>query len=292
MLGLLCAGPWAAALAAEAGVVVDVAGDTRLVRDGLLSSPLRPGAAVVSGDRLITGTDSRIELRLADQARIAIGPDSEFKLDDYQYENGRERSFLSLARGVMRQISGAIGKGDASHYRLTTPTGALAIRGTEFIVRETHCPAAKCPEGQFPGMWVSVIQGRVAVSNTAGQVEVPAGSTVRLDNTVTAPRFTSGPRAPASVAAADYEIALLARRQTWMPPAGVGTLHREAVSRGLVDSPSQAYPSPAGLGQAGVNGLLPGDSAMRAAQMAEDRPPAVPVQRRAPVDPPLVPVIP
>ncbi|MFT3805170.1 MAG: FecR family protein [Burkholderiaceae bacterium] len=185
-----------AATAVEAGAVVASSGDTRLVRGGSIATPLRQGTVVYSGDRLVTGPRSRLELRFADDARIAIGPSSEFRVDEYYFEPAQQRSFFTLARGVIRQVSGAIGKRNHDDYRLTTPTGVLAIRGTEFIAKERQCPKAGCAEAdEYPGLSVTVLEGRVVVANAAGNAEVPAGSAVRLDDASTPPVFTAGPRA-------------------------------------------------------------------------------------------------
>ncbi len=186
-------GPAMAAPREDAGVISKVSGDTWLIRESFMSSPVRQSAAVRSGDRLVTGSDGRIELRLADDAVIGIGPGSEFRIDDYQFDQTRQRSFFSLARGVMRQVSGQIGKRNHDDYRLRTPTGVLGIRGTEFQAQETTCPPAGCRAGVVPGLAVEVFQGRVAVSSRVGTVEVPAGSAIHLRDALTVPEFTAGP---------------------------------------------------------------------------------------------------
>lgn len=182
-----------AATAVEAGTVVSSNGDTWLMRDGSISSPLRDGATVYGGDKLVTGPDARIEVRFVDNARIAIGPGSEFRVDEYRFDSGGERSFFTLARGVIRQISGAIGKRNHDDYRLTTPTGVLAIRGTEFVARETVCP---CLDDRQAGLAVDVIAGRVEVTNRSGSVDVPAGSAILMGSATMPAVFTAGPRAP------------------------------------------------------------------------------------------------
>ncbi|HMN81162.1 MAG TPA: FecR family protein [Burkholderiaceae bacterium] len=183
--------PGSAAAGPEAGVVSAASGETWLVRESFMSSPVRRSAGVRAGDRLMTGVDGRIELRLADSAAISIGPGSEFRIDDYQFDERRQRSFFSLVRGTMRQVSGQIGKRNHDDYRLTTPTGVLAIRGTEF--RATECPAGGCSPGTAAGLSVQVIQGRVAVTNASGTVEVPAGSAIHMADTRAPPVFTAGP---------------------------------------------------------------------------------------------------
>lgn len=191
--------PGSAAAGPEAGVVSAASGDTWLVRESFMSSPVRKSAGVRAGDRLMTGPDGRIELRLADSAAISIGPGSEFRIDDYQFDERRQRSFFSLVRGTMRQVSGRIGKRNHDDYRLTTPTGVLAIRGTEF--RATECPAGGCSPGTAAGLSVQVIEGRVAVTNASGTVEVPAGSAIHLADTRAPPVFTAGPNRRAVPAA-------------------------------------------------------------------------------------------
>jgi hypothetical protein len=190
----------ASAAEPEAGVVARVQGDTWLIRNAFVSSPLRQSAGVRAGDKLVTGADGRIEIQFADSARVSIGPRTEFKVDDYKFDAQAQRSFFTLVRGAIHQVSGQIGKRNGDDYRLTTPTGVLAIRGTEFKVDETVCPRQGCGPSDKPGMAVEVIQGRVAVTNGAGTIEVPAGAAIHLADARAPAVFTRGndPRRPAA----------------------------------------------------------------------------------------------
>lgn len=49
------------------------------------------------------------------------------------------------------------------------------------------CPTRGCESGSRPGLLLRVIQGRVAVSNEAGSVEVPTGGAVQVADRRTAP---------------------------------------------------------------------------------------------------------
>ena len=98
-------------LAAEfAGEVVAANGPTMLLRPQHLNSPVRPGSQIHAGDRFRTGAQARLELRMRDGAVLSIGPDSEFQVDEYQLEPGSQRAFYSLAKGLVRPVSGVIGK--------------------------------------------------------------------------------------------------------------------------------------------------------------------------------------
>jgi FecR protein len=199
LVGLLsCAGAWAAL--PEAATVAGSRGETSLMRESSLSSPVRVSASLRSGDRVVTGSDGRLELRFTDAAFVAIGPDSEFKIESYQFDAQAQQGFFALARGVIHTVSGEIGKRRHDDYRLTTPTGVLGIRGTEFDVEHVVCRPDKCPPGARPGLAVTVVKGRVAITNDAGTIEVPAGAAVYLKDRATPAVFTKGgtvKRAPA-----------------------------------------------------------------------------------------------
>lgn len=162
-------------------------GDTMLIRGVSFSTPVRRDVPIRSGDRIRTGRDGRVQLRFADGAQMSIQGGSEFRVDSYVFDQTRQRSFFELIKGSIRVVSGRIGKRDPQDWRLTTPTATIGIRGTEFTVDQTVCPASGCTDGMVSGLKVAVIAGRVAVTNLAGTVEVPAGSTLALADVQTRP---------------------------------------------------------------------------------------------------------
>lgn len=177
---LLALGAHASELAGE---VVLTSGTTARLRPQQLNSPVRVGSAVHAGDQFRTGSDGHIELRMRDGARLSIGPDSEFQVDEYRFGGGSDRSFYSLGRGLLRTVSGAIGKVRHDEFRLRTPTAVMGIRGTAFTVEHRLCmPLSGCEDGLLPGerLRVSVDEGRVVVLSARGEYDVPAGRTLRL----------------------------------------------------------------------------------------------------------------
>ncbi|MBU6272294.1 MAG: FecR domain-containing protein [Betaproteobacteria bacterium] len=112
-------------------VVSSASGDTVLLRAGSLTSPVRSGMQIAPGDRLFTRDGGRIALRFADGAVMALHPNTEFRIDDYQYDTAEQRSFLSLMRGALRTVTGAIGRRQRDDYRLNTPSATIGIRGAD-----------------------------------------------------------------------------------------------------------------------------------------------------------------
>lgn len=176
-----------------AAQVLRADGETALLRGASISTPVRIDVPIRSGDRIRTGATGRVQLRFADGALMSIAPDSDFRVEDFAFDARRQRSFHQLIHGSVRVLSGHIGKREHSDFRLRTPTATIGIRGTEFVVEETACPAAGCPEGRSPGLGVTVIAGRVSVRNEAGSVDVPAGRTLRLADARTAPALAAAP---------------------------------------------------------------------------------------------------
>jgi hypothetical protein len=181
---------------AEAAAQVLVSeGDTMLVRGNAFSAPVRADVPLRSGDRIRTGADGRVQLRFTDGALISIQPGSDFRVESYALDANRGRAVLELVQGALRAVTGTIGKQEHGAWRLKTPTATIGIRGTEFTVAEAACAAGRCPEGVEPGLLVAVFEGRVSVSNSAGTLDVPAGSTVRVRDAATLPTLAP-PAAP------------------------------------------------------------------------------------------------
>jgi hypothetical protein len=192
--GLACAQSPSDGLPPDAARVLLSEGATMLVRGTSYSTPVRPEVPIRSGDRIRTGADGRVQLRFTDGALISLQPDSEFRVASYAFDAARQRGWFELAQGSMRAISGRIGKRDRDDWRLRTPTATVGIRGTEFTVEHAGCAAA-CPAGVEPGLRVVVHAGRVAVSNAAGSVEVPAGRTLRVPDANSRPTLVALDRA-------------------------------------------------------------------------------------------------
>lgn len=195
--------PARAARAADAAQVTLSEGETTLVRGSSYSTPVRADVPIRSGDRIRTGHDGRVQLRFADGALVALAPATDFRIESYVFDGPQQQGFFQLLQGSVRTVSGAIGKRNRDDYRLKTPTATIGIRGTEFTVDETACPAAGCASGQRAGLVVTVLAGRVVVANEAGSVEVPAGATLHVGDARTAPRLAApAGAAPTSVAPA------------------------------------------------------------------------------------------
>jgi hypothetical protein len=112
----------------------------------------RKALIVYSGETVVTGPDSRVGLRFSDGGFFALAPDSRFRIDDYQYAGvttARERSYVTLLKGAMRAITGAIGRTNHDNFRLNTSEATIGVRGTEYSVRVGARLLASVSEGEI-----------------------------------------------------------------------------------------------------------------------------------------------
>ena len=134
ILGLSILAATSASAVAKVGVAAAVApsawGAPPAGADRLLST----GAALEAGERLRTDARGSLQVLFQDGSSIALGPEAELTLDEYLYKPEEKSGNLgvSLGRGLMRFVGGAISKENAVIVR--TPTATIGIRGGIAII--------------------------------------------------------------------------------------------------------------------------------------------------------------
>jgi len=154
---------------AAAGRVIISLGSVSDIGSSGAARLLKRGDSVFSGDTIKTGTGAKAQLRFTDNTLIALSEVTEFKIKDYalspqtagkidQYMlakndsatsgqaiaavqnsndlkiaptlEARDKMLVSLAKGGLRMVTGAIGKSNPSAYELGTVVGTIGVRGT------------------------------------------------------------------------------------------------------------------------------------------------------------------
>ena len=131
------------------------------------SRSLGRGDHVYEGDTLLTGDSGRAQVRFIDEGLVQLQPETEYFIEHYREDEAERGAFTRLVEGGLRALSGSIGEQDRENYRLDTPVASIGIRGTHYAVN--HC-AADC-EPDLMGSVGGVIDGRIGVSNAAGEEE-------------------------------------------------------------------------------------------------------------------------
>ena len=122
----------------SAGLVKVTSGSVVIVRNGL-ERPAQIGGAVFATDHIKTGGDGRVGLTLKDDTRVSLGPNSELRLDQFEFApaTGHVALVIKFVRGVAAYVSGRIAKISPDAVRLETPAAIVGVRGTTLGIRVT-----------------------------------------------------------------------------------------------------------------------------------------------------------
>ena len=163
--------------AAAAGKVIFFTGSSKAVSNTGISRTVSRGDEIFSGDNLQTAARSRLQISLSDGAYVSVQPNSEYKLEDYNYSgktDGSEKAFYRLLKGGIRAVTGLIGKKNRDAYQVRTAVATIGIRGTG---HNTRICAGDCP-GQKDGLHHYTSEGETTVQNDREEKRVPAGKGV------------------------------------------------------------------------------------------------------------------
>lgn len=157
------------------GTVQFVFGEVKIVSaSGQERSPNK-GDLVFEGETILTGGLASAQLKMTDNAIIAMRPDSRLKFDTYSFsgrEDGSERGLMSLAQGGFRTITGLIGRINKQNYAVRTPTATVGIRGTDHEVIHILPPApGRVPIGP-PGSYDKVNVGAAFIRTEVATVNI------------------------------------------------------------------------------------------------------------------------
>jgi hypothetical protein len=181
---------------AEAGKVLMAIGDVKVTR-GAQTQPLAKGASVQSGDSVITGIASNAQLRMSDGAVIALRAQTEFKIDQYNFNgksDGSEKANLSLVKGGVRAVTGAIGRENKDNLQVNAVVATVGIRGTGFNINicEGNCfKPDKTPVKD--GLYAGVFEGKIVVKNDVSVEAVGVNQYLYVADKDTKPQFILAP---------------------------------------------------------------------------------------------------
>jgi hypothetical protein len=196
-----------AAAASPAGTVTQLSGPLFTQSAGGRIKVLSANSAVASGDTLVSGNDTFAEVTLADRGTVTLGPDTQLSIVAFSFDEAmpaEDRAELALVEGSVRIVAGAIAKRGSSRQKVRTPAGtietagatfvatyskpdaetlaswapvklaALSTSGPLYLAQNTPPPAPK-PGSLAPGLYVSVIDGAINLSNKGGTTNFSAG---------------------------------------------------------------------------------------------------------------------
>jgi len=163
LLGLGMASPMPA--------IAKVVGKTVFAR-GVATSQKTDGSLAVmgrdtpieEGDVLSTGSSSFAIVRFQDGTSMTLRPDTVFKVESFEHDEGKENVFMRLFRGGLRAVTGLVSRRNPDGVKIRTSVATIGIRGTDFSARlcDEACLQEARSQGKFRGNQRSGVVGRVA----------------------------------------------------------------------------------------------------------------------------------
>ncbi|BBP44302.1 FecR family protein [Thiosulfativibrio zosterae] len=111
--------------------------DAVLIRNNQ-ALPLKMKADILEGDSLQTQQGTFVHLKMKDNARISLRPQSQLEIVCYQVQQQSKGCMkLTLKQGEVRVVDGDAAKLAPETFRLNTPVAAIGVKGTDFVVSST-----------------------------------------------------------------------------------------------------------------------------------------------------------
>jgi hypothetical protein len=184
VLAALCLAPTAQAQAVV-GTVTHLSGLLTATRSDGSSKLLAIRSAVHEGDTLVTAADTYAKVQFVDDATLIMEPQSRLRVASYVWapdSPAADHVVLELQQGGMQSETGLLGKRNHDAISIKLPDAEIKVHGTNFtalIVPVPSAGASPTPPGISailpPGLYVSVIDGMISVSNRGGAANFAAG---------------------------------------------------------------------------------------------------------------------
>ena len=131
---LLTTGVWADET--PIGYVKNITGEASITTEGDIIRA-KIGTPIYQGSVLHTRAQSSMGITLKDATVISLGPETEFAIDEYVYAPAQNKLKLGsrITKGSLNYVSGIIAKLQPDAVTVTTPSGTIGVRGTQFAVK-------------------------------------------------------------------------------------------------------------------------------------------------------------
>lgn len=120
---------------AAAGKVEFASGGATIQSADGSSKVMTKGMEINQGDTILTGS-GRAQVKFSDGGYISFQPNTQFKIEEYNYsgkQDGSERGFFRLVQGGLRALTGFVGRENRPNYRMATPVATIGIRGSYYL---------------------------------------------------------------------------------------------------------------------------------------------------------------
>ena len=126
---------------ADIGSVTESSG-TAIIKRGKDTIQIVKGTEIKTNDKVET-KNGKVKIVFKDDTNVTVTESSSLVIDDFVYDpkSGAGKLGLKAAAGTVRYVSGSIAK-DPKNVKINTPTAAIAVRGTDFVMAVSETGAS------------------------------------------------------------------------------------------------------------------------------------------------------
>ena len=126
---------------ADIGSVTEASG-TAVIKRGKDTIQIAKGTEIKTNDKVET-KNGKVKIVFKDDTNVTVTESSSLVIDDFVYDpkSGAGKLGLKAAAGTVRYVSGSIAK-DPKNVKINTPTAAIAVRGTDFVMAVSETGAS------------------------------------------------------------------------------------------------------------------------------------------------------
>jgi len=161
----------------QVGNVISASGSVVAVDRNKVTRKLGVNYPIYLGDKIITGEDGAVRLKMIDQAVLDLRCYSIMVIEQYALKAANRSSIINLLQGSLRKVTGTIGDLTGDVYELKTPLASVGVRGTEYALRVFQAKGCGGTVDAEDGMYIKVIDGLVDIKNKGGQAVFARGDT-------------------------------------------------------------------------------------------------------------------
>jgi hypothetical protein len=166
---------------ADIGSVVELKG-TAVIKRGKETITVANGTPVEINDKVET-KNGVVNIRFKDDTTVKVTENSTLVIDDFVYDPKNAaggKLGLKAAAGTVRYVSGNIAHNNPNSVKINTPTAAIAVRGTDFVMAVDE--TGKSMVMLMPSCEVEQNVNLKGLTCGSGKIDVDSGSTIiRLD---------------------------------------------------------------------------------------------------------------
>ena len=159
---------------AEIGSVTESSG-TAIIKRGKDTIQIVKGTEIKTNDKVET-KNGKVKIVFKDDTNVTVTESSSLVIDDFVYDpkSGAGKLGLKAAAGTVRYVSGSIAK-DPKNVKINTPTAAIAVRGTDFVMAVSETGASMIMLMPTCELEQNVNLKGLTCGSGAIDVETPAG---------------------------------------------------------------------------------------------------------------------